>query len=210
MTRNVAIPLTQTDNLTITIMPDEKSFWKTVPGIITGLAAIITAVTGLVVALNGAGLFKESAVANKASTQTKPGNKNEADSLPVKQAEPQKQVEIFKPVFSMTTVKIEDHEYKIFSSSLEAITPESNLLKIKIKYKNNSNYSPATFWNEGFRLAIDGALTPPTGDLSKLVERHVELVGTVIFEVPNNAKSLALHILDVGKDVTIPIKLAPD
>jgi len=127
-----------------------------------------------------------------------------------KKEEPQKAVEKLKPVFAMTAVKIEDHEYKILSSSLEAITPESNSLKIKIKYKNNSNYSPATFWNEGFRLAIDGSLTAPSGDLSELVERHAELAGTVTFEVPNNAKDLALHILDVGKDISIPIELVPD
>jgi hypothetical protein len=191
-------------------MPDEKNFWTTVPGIITGLAAIVTAITGLIVALNGAGLFSKPAAVNKASTETKQDVKKDADSLTGKKEEPQKPVEKLKPVFAMTAVKIEDHEYKILSSSLEAITPESNSLKIKIKYKNNSNYSPATFWNEGFRLAIDGALTPPAGDLSELVERHAELVGTVTFEVPNNAKELVFHILDVGKDIAIPIKLAPD
>jgi hypothetical protein len=189
-------------------MPDEKSFWTTVPGIITGLAAIVTAVTGLIVALNGAGFFSKPAAINKPSTETKSVIKKEADSLPAKQAEPQKPAENLKAVFSMTRVKIEDHEYTILGSSLEPITPESNSLAIKIKYKNNSNYSPATFWNEGFRLAIDGALTPPTGDLSELVERHAELTGTVTFEVPNNTKSLALHILDVGKDIAVPIKLS--
>jgi len=191
-------------------MPDGKNFWTTVPGIITGLAAIVTAITGLIVALNGTGLFSKSATTNKASAETKQEVKKEADSLPGKQEEPQKQVEKFKPIFSMTTVKIEDHEYKILGSSLEAITPESNELKIKIKYKNNSNYSPATFWNEGFRLAIDGSLNAPSGDLSELVERHAELTGTVTFEVPNHAKDLALHILDVGKDISIPIELVPD
>jgi hypothetical protein len=190
-------------------MPDEKSFWTTVPGIITGLAAIVTAVTGLIVALNGAGFFGKPAAAGKTAAETKPQIQKKMDSLPAKQAEPQPAVNL-KAVFSMTRVKIEDHEYTILGSSLEAITPESNALKIKIKYKNNSNYSPATFWNEGFRLAIDGALTPPAGDLSALVERHAELVGAVTFEVPNNAKSLALHILDVGKDIAIPIKLTPD
>jgi hypothetical protein len=191
-------------------MPDEKNFWTTVPGIITGLAAIVTAITGLIVALNGAGLFSKPAAANKAASETKQAVKKDADSLTGKKEEPQKPVEKLKPVFAMTEVKIEDHEYKILSSALEAITPESNSLKIKIKYKNNSNYSPATFWNEGFRLAIDGSLTAPSGDLSELVERHAELVGTVTFEVPNNAKDLALHILDVGKDISIPIKLVPD
>ncbi|MCR8557848.1 hypothetical protein KXD93_09360 [Mucilaginibacter sp. BJC16-A38] len=191
-------------------MPDEKSFWTTVPGIITGIAAIVTAITGLIVALNGAGLFSKSAVANKANTETKQEAKKDADSLTEKKEEPQKPVEKLKPVFSMTGVKIEDHEYSILGSSLEAITPESNSLTIKIKYKNNSNYSPATFWNEGFRLAIDGSLTAPSGDLSELVQRHAELVGTVTFEVPNNAKDLVFHILDVGKDIAVPIKLTPE
>jgi hypothetical protein len=191
-------------------MPDEKNFWTTVPGIITGLAAIVTAITGLIVALNGAGLFSKPAGANKASTETKQEVKKDADSLTGKKDEPQKPVEKLKPVFSMTSIKIEDHEYSILGSSLEAITPESNSLKIKIKYKNNSNYSPATFWNEGFRLAIDGSLTAPSGDLSELVERHAELVGTVTFEVPNNAKDLVFHILDVGKDIAVPLKLTPD
>ncbi|MEZ2337631.1 hypothetical protein AB6735_18440 [Mucilaginibacter sp. RCC_168] len=191
-------------------MPDGKNFWITAPGIITGLAAIVTAITGLIVALNGIGLFSGSATTNKISTETKQEVKKETDSLPGKQAEPQKQVEKFSPVFSMTTIKIEDHEYKILGSSLEGITPESNELKIKIKYKNNSNYSPATFWNEGFRLAIDGFLTAPSGNLSELVERHAELAGTVTFEVPANAKELTFHIFDVGKDIAIPLKLAPD
>lgn len=191
-------------------MPDEKSFWTTLPGIITGIAGILTAITGLIVALNGAGLFSKPAAANKVSTETKPGVKNGTDSLTSKPTDLQKPVENLKPVFSMTQIKIEDHEYKIIGSSLEAITPESNSLKIKIKYKNNSNYSPATFWNEGFRLAVDGALTPPVGDLNELVERHAELVGTVTFEVPNNVKELTFHILDIGKDVAIPIKLSPD
>ena len=191
-------------------MPDEKSFWTTVPGIITGLAAVVTAVTGLIVALNGAGLFSKPAAVNKASTETKSGVKKEADSLTGKKEEQQIPVEKLKAIFSMTRIKIEDHEYSILGSSLEAITPESNSLKIKIRYKNNSNYSPAPFWNEGFRLAIDGSLTTPSGDLNELVERHAELAGTVTFEVPDNAKALALHILDVGKDIAIPIKLTLD
>lgn len=189
-------------------MPDEKSFWTTVPGIITGLAAIVTAVTGLIVALNGAGFFSKNTVANKPATEIKKDDiKKTADSVINKTAQPPKQTVNYKPVFSITHVKIEDHEYTVLDASIEAETPETNSMAIKIKYKNNNNYSPATFWNEGFRLAIDGSLTAPSGDLSQLVERHAEQEGTVTFDVPNTAKELALHIFDVGKDVTIPIKL---
>jgi hypothetical protein len=36
----------------------EKSFWKTIPGLLTGIAAIITAISGLLVALSTTGLLR--------------------------------------------------------------------------------------------------------------------------------------------------------
>lgn len=56
-------------------MPDEpsksQSWWQTLPGILTAVAAIITAITGLIVALNQAGGFsRESNSASPSPTQT--------------------------------------------------------------------------------------------------------------------------------------------
>lgn len=41
----------------LSLADQKKSFWTTVPGILTGIAAIITAITGLTVALYSAGFF---------------------------------------------------------------------------------------------------------------------------------------------------------
>ncbi len=56
-------------------MPDEPSkshsWWQTLPGILTAVAAIMTASTGLIVALNQAGVFsRESKSASPSPTQT--------------------------------------------------------------------------------------------------------------------------------------------
>jgi hypothetical protein len=40
----------------------EKSFWKTFPGLLTGIAAIITAISGLLVALSSTGLLKIASI----------------------------------------------------------------------------------------------------------------------------------------------------
>ena len=37
--------------------PEEKSFWKTFPGVLTGIAAVVTAVATLLAAADKAGLF---------------------------------------------------------------------------------------------------------------------------------------------------------
>ena len=39
-----------------------KSFWQTVPGIMSGIAAIITALTGVVVVVRGLGVGQPSAI----------------------------------------------------------------------------------------------------------------------------------------------------
>ncbi len=191
-------------------MPDNKSFWATLPGIITAIAGILTAITGLIIALNGAGFFSKQATDSKSSTEPK------SESIKYKENEVSEKTNGFKETnaqynltFLMSQVKIEDHQYTIMSASLNPTTPVNNELAIKIKYKNNSNYSPATFWNEGFRLSVDNSLTPPSGDLNQLVERHAELVGTVTFDVPIHSTDLVLHILDGEKDVSIPITLVP-
>ena len=52
-------------------MPEERkpqSWWQTVPGVLTAAAGTITAVTGLIVALNQSGLFGEKEEAPKEST----------------------------------------------------------------------------------------------------------------------------------------------
>lgn len=41
--------------------PKSKGWWQTLPGILTAIAAIITAVTGLIVALHQAGIFEKPA-----------------------------------------------------------------------------------------------------------------------------------------------------
>jgi hypothetical protein len=192
-------------------MSEEKSFWKTLPGIITGIAAIITAITGLVVALNGTGLFKKPAQTGKTETEIKKEpERQESDSTngPNKVAEPETTVKKYAAKFTMNEIKTETHEYKFLDVSVEPIRPATNSLKIKIRYTNNSNYSQANFWNEGFRISNDTLKIAPVGDLNELVDRHASLVGTVAFEIPNDVKNLILHIYDEGgKDFTVPLKI---
>jgi hypothetical protein len=54
-------------------MADEqgaKSFWQTIPGLFTGLATVLTAITGLVIALNPVGYFQKSSSERPSSTAT--------------------------------------------------------------------------------------------------------------------------------------------
>lgn len=49
--------------------PEEKSFWKTIPGILTGIAAVVTAVATLLAAADKAGLFASDTPRPSTTTQ---------------------------------------------------------------------------------------------------------------------------------------------
>lgn len=59
---------------------EEKSFWRTLPGILTGIAAVISAIGGLILALNAAGIIPISPV-TPTPTPTPPTSDADASDL---------------------------------------------------------------------------------------------------------------------------------
>lgn len=78
----------KTEAATAEAKPKEPSFWKTLPGILTGLAALVTATAGLVAALTAAGVIGSKAPAPVASSgggtsSETPSISTEGDNSPV-------------------------------------------------------------------------------------------------------------------------------
>jgi len=187
-------------------MPEEeKSFWKTVPGIITGIAALITAITGLLIAAGQLGFFKEKTSEQQISIAKPAENASPAKEnlSPVKNTK----TENYEARFAMEKIKADDYDYTILGSTIEAIDPENRELKIKLRLMNNSNYSQANFWDNAFRLSVDGVPASPTSNLNELVEQHAAKENFVTFNVPNGAKDLIFIIMSQGKPINIPVDL---
>lgn len=70
--------------------PEKPSFWKTFPGILTGIAAIVTAVATLLAAADKAGLFSASPAPPSQADNTPPdpsdsGASTSGDNSPIVQ-----------------------------------------------------------------------------------------------------------------------------
>ncbi|MCK0138675.1 hypothetical protein [Aliiroseovarius sp. F47248L] len=66
--------------------PEDKSFWKTVPGILTGIAAVVTAVATLLAAADKAGFFTSDAPSPPSQanrTDTGGGMSTSGDNSPI-------------------------------------------------------------------------------------------------------------------------------
>ena len=194
---------------------DKKSpvnWWQTFPGIITAIAALITATGGLVLTLNQVGCFDKANSKNekiidqkennsdKKLQNSNPGELKKADSSVVKYT---------GTVSKIDDVNFEGSVYKFLDTKLEYYSNEESLLKFNLNVENNINgvYVNADL----FRIIVGRNKTAPESSTAEWVETHSSIDAEVTFIIPNNATDIKLQIGDVnagekGK-IKIPINI---
>ncbi len=175
-----------------------QSWWHTVPGMLTGIAATITAVTGLVVAINQAGWLKREPEAKAPATSP-----STTDGSSASKAQPTGAATLTP---ARTQVQLGDVTFTLLAIQNAERTAETRGLTISLRATNNGPY-PVNFWNSNFRLLVDDVPQAPVGELNKVVEGRSAQTGDVEFTYPANSRSLALRI--VMGDTSTEIPLAP-
>jgi len=176
-----------------------------VPGMLTGAAAVITAVSGLMLALSQAGWLggddKDADTGTQAVAETAPAqpqtepSKSSAGNNAPRLTPALQQVKIGHGVFTFVDVATEQR------------TADQAGLRIHLRLQNNNPY-PVNFWNDLFRLVVDGVPRAPVGDLNKVLAGNAAEEGDVEFTFPANAKSLVLKIRYYGEEADVPLNPA--
>jgi hypothetical protein len=187
--------------------PTAPSWWQTLPGILTGIAATVTAITGLIVAFNRTGRRSEqvqpasavTAGAPSASARQpqppSPGGATSADRTTAV-ALPLNRVKLAGGAADIT----------ILSAQIEPIDLTRRSLKFRVRYLNNGRY-PSNFWSASYRLLLDDVPLAPTNLLDEVVDSNSAKEGDVVFEVPVSAKDATLQISAGDEKSRIPFKL---
>jgi hypothetical protein len=183
------------------------SWWQTLPGILTGIAAIITAATGLYIAFNRTASRSEptstpSAPISRGASATSAGDADRQGAGRGGSA-PQK---IELP--SLNRVKLAGGEavFTILSAQIEPVDLERRSLTFHVRYMNAGHY-PKNFWSSSFRLIVDELPQAPTQLLNEVVQPDSVKEGDVVFELPVSAKDVVLQISDGDENSRVPIKL---
>ena len=196
-----------------------RSWWQTLPGILTAIAGLITAVAGLLVALHQIGLLgnkEKSAQSPPAYNDT--AKQAEATALNTTPA-PSKDAKIlaneharsYSVSFpSGTEVTLHsnraDGTYKILVAQLDNKNTGKLILKISVRLTNLGR-SDLGFWSDSFRLIIDGVPRAPINSLNALVEARSAKEGEVVFEVPDTATNLVLSVANGEDTGNLPVVL---
>ena len=181
------------------------SWWLTLPGILTGLAAIITAVTGLIVAFSHAGTRSEDA--NPASTSVSaaaPTGSSAESAGPARGARGATPIAL--PAVNPVKLAGGAAVITILSAEVEPIDLERRSLKFAVRYLNTGRYS-ANFWSSSYRLIVADVPRAPTNLLDEVVQGDSAKEGEVIFEVPTSVKDVVLQISSGDERSRIPFKL---
>jgi hypothetical protein len=155
------------------------SFWKTLPGVVTALATLITALTGLMVAL----------CQNHILICPPP--------LPP----------IIKADRVGTLVaKAGGDTYEISSGQVHAYSATKSELALDVVM--HCGAKGKNFWDNLFRLDVDGVSLAPEPGLSNKWCLNEDWQETVKFIFPSDAKTVKLVVGEAGSAETAPIELS--
>ena len=184
-----------------------SSWWQTLPGILTGLAAIITAATGLIVAFNRTGNRSDEVkpAPLSVSSGTAPGSPAESRTAGpaggAGRAQP-----LALPALNRVRLAGGDAVITILSAEIEPVDLERRSLKFGVRYMNGGRY-PSNFWSSSYRLIVADVPRAPINSLNEVVAPDSAMEGEVIFEVPVSTKDVVLQISSGDEKSRIPFKL---
>lgn len=192
---------------------NSPKWWQTLTGMLTATTAIITAITGLLVALHQTGMFNKtpSPVPAEASVSRSVASKEEPSAAPATNAvdshlsntqlaNSSSNLKLGERLSGQQVVRLGNFIYTLERAELVEYNAENFALRVKLRMQNNEKF-PVNFWNQNFRLLVDSVPRAPSGDLNLLVEGGSALDGELEFLVPKQSNLLSLRILD-GDDKT--------
>ncbi len=180
-----------------------KGWWQTLPGVLTALAAIITAITGLLVAVHQAGFFGRSPQAPaqiQGKAQPAGDSPRPADAQRRSFAAFSEASHLLRPLALPDNTRVRSGDYRVracYPPASNHIRRTRSPLHLSVRMTNNGRF-PANFWSDSFRLLVDGALQAPTNSLNELIPSKSSKDGEVEFVIPGSVSTVGLQMGDVG------------
>lgn len=188
-----------------------RSWWLTLPGLLTGLAALISAITGLIVAVQQlrptsdptAPTMQASALGTKSST----ANTSDSTLAAGRTGASGARSPVVVSFSEGQHAQIEAYRYDILAATAQARNPGELGLVLRVRMTNGGSFQ-GNFWSATFRLRVGASISTPTNMLDDVVAAGATDVGEVDFTLPSSAHRVTLLVGDeASKAVALPISL---
>ncbi len=190
------------------------SWWQTLPGMLTGAAGLIAAITAMIVALSGvlggsdepqsaAPVTPDIEAALGAGARQLPGAT--LTTVTTTAAQPSALYDVTFPGGNRATASKQVYEFR--SGSTEPRNPGELTLAIAVRTTNHGDYD-AGFSDSFFRLGVgDQRLAPVSDLLNEVVAADTSQDAVLEFVVPDAPGTYTLYV-KYGDKVEVPVRVA--
>lgn len=194
-------------------MADEaksQSWWHTLPGVLTAIAAAITATSGLIAALYQAGVIgkKEAATTPARTSTAKPAEQVAGIAQsPVKPASAPNDAPITKvELLDGREVVMQDgtgwkFKYTVVSAERALTSGGKQMVRLRVRVWTNAS-GGVVLWSDSFRLKVGDMSLKPVNNLNELAARDETKDGEVEFEIDAAVQEAVLSINVGGLNFT--------
>jgi hypothetical protein len=194
-----------------------KGWWHTLPGVITSLTAAVTALAGLIVAINQTGWFGSEtppAITTQSTSTPTAGPSAARPVAPAQDASP-----VASPssaagsTYSVELPAMRDYRlgaatFTLLKAEVSPRTTDNDALQIRVRMMNHDRFD-ANFWDQSFRLIVSGVPMAPESDLNDLVRAESGGEGDVLFVIPHGTTKGTLKITHDDESTEVPLALGP-
>jgi hypothetical protein len=188
-----------------------RSWWLTLPGILTGLAGLISAFTGLIVAVQQLRPTSHPATATTQAsalgTKSPAANTSAATVVADRTGASGASSPVVVSFSEGRHAQIGAYRYDVLAATARAGNPGELGLVLRVRMTNGGSFG-ANFWSATFRLRLGASISAPTNMLDDVVAGGTTDVGEVDFTIPSSARRVTLLVGDdASKAVALPISL---
>lgn len=107
---------------------------------------------------------------------------------------------------AVNDVRQDDVVYRVLAATIVRRNTEQLSLRLSVRATNQKT-TPVNFWNQTFRLEVDGVPRAPTSDLNELLDGRSARQGEVEFAFADTVETLALLVGDQKEKARVPLPL---
>ena len=183
---------------------EATSWWRTLPGMLTATAGLVSAITGLVVAVQQLRPAHSGTPTATVAAQPPASAPSETPTVAAGAA-------AMRVSFPAGTTVTANHglRFDVLSADTSVDNPGRLALAVHVKMTNPGQYD-ANFWNRSFRLRVGSDTSAPTNFLNDIVPGGTTKVGEVDFVLDAGTRQATLLVGDdPSTAVALPLSLRP-
>jgi hypothetical protein len=188
-----------------------QSWWRTFPGVLTGVAAVITAVTGLLIALQpfapasrGADPPSRTVAREPGATDPRPTSASSPSGPTASSISSHRTIAV--PPGTEARLEGGDVVIRVLSVELDPYSESAEALRLVLRFSYDGSGLDRTYYTN-VRVVVDGVAHSPEDPPLEQIDAHSAIEVGYDFHIPRGATQVTLRLIRGEEVHDLPLEL---